>query len=620
MFRARLTLLFLSSIVLVVAVVWVILDFNREAYVRDQVAPSIKAAVTSWKALAENRNNALKKYVGFVMQSDLPRYLTLLREYRQEIKRVGDRTREEFPSRRNVPPERILKFVETEAKDALARFESGVQSSIKQPYAVEGGYPRYMRDLFASCLAESEVWPLCYFKLTYLPLTQIIFPAQKKQLGAAMPELFVLVDPDGRTTRLYFENLANTVDVLRVQDPDQAASNYRTHVRENFQQSAPMLEQLKSSFEPTISGFFVSGSHAFVAVAARIEAPSGDFLGALIVGYEVGRGRAMRDTVAAMGWRPVLEQCMDVDSRGEPDNRSSNVCEFELSRVDKGILYVFSDNGKNTVVGSPSPAQDAPPELTQYLRDAHHFPAYSSESMLAASVPVPMDFVAEGQGLYAVFFVDLAKALPGFRTIKVILMVFGLVLFLVSLIIIQILMRSFNRPFEKIDAAVHEVIGGNFDVMFPFDFQDQLPRAMGQSLCVMKAVLLGQPLPEDVEQQDGWSGDLRIAGAYESEAGGMDIPDGETPEVIDELPASKVTESATDYYKRIFREYVDARTAAGLDTSKVTYIRFVEKIAKTEMALRERYGCKQVIFKVVRKDAQVSLIPVKIVEDAPQPK
>jgi len=617
MFRMKLTLLLLFAIVLADATVWFMLDLNRESYVQEQVGPSLKAAETSWRTLAESRTAALKRYVADIMASDLPEYIAILRDNREEIKRVGDRTREEFRSRRAVPPERILSFVENEAKDALTRLEDRVAKTIKKPFSVEGGYPTYMRGLFASCLAETEAWPLCYFKLTYLPLTQVIFPQQKKILGAAMPELFVLVDPDGRTARLLLDNLSSSVDILRTQDPDKAASMYKTHVRENFQQTAPVLEQLRNSFEPMISSFVLLNDRAFVVVASRIESATGEYLGALIVGYEAGRSMARNDTMAVLGWRPVLEHCMHVASGkpGEEGDAWSARCEYEFSRVDKGILFVHNDNAKTTVVGSAAVGHASNADLAQFVRECRHYPAYSSDSLLAASIPIPLDFEAEGQGLNAVLYVDLEKSMTWFQSIKIVLLVSGIVIFLIGLLLIQFLMRSFTRPFERIDAAIHEVISGDFDAQFPFDFNEQMPRSMGQSLCIMKAVLLGQPLPEDVEQQDGWSGDLRIAADPDTS---LDVSEGDLATSLDQVPASSITESATEYYKRLYREYVDARRAAGLDVSKVTYIRFVEKIAKTEMALRDKYGCKQVIFKIVKKDNQVSLVPVKVVEESLQ--
>ena len=55
-------------------------------------------------------------------------------------------------------------------------------------------------------------------------------------------------------------------------------------------------------------------------------------------------------------------------------------------------------------------------------------------------------------------------------------------------------------------------------------------------------------------------------------------------------------------------------TTLGENTANITYIKFVEKIAKTEKSLREKYNSKQVIFKVATKDKQVVLVPLKVVD------
>jgi hypothetical protein len=80
------------------------------------------------------------------------------------------------------------------------------------------------------------------------------------------------------------------------------------------------------------------------------------------------------------------------------------------------------------------------------------------------------------------------------------------------------------------------------------------------------------------------------------------------------VAADSVKESATEYYRRLFREYTEAKRRLGEETNKITYIKFVEKIAKTEKALRSKYEVKQILLKVETKDNQVVLVPLKVVE------
>jgi hypothetical protein len=129
----------------------------------------------------------------------------------------------------------------------------------------------------------------------------------------------------------------------------------------------------------------------------------------------------------------------------------------------------------------------------------------------------------------------------------------------------------------------------------------------------MKAVLLGLPLPEDQERDDSWAADLRVAGGEEFQVNAAEITDEEIAK-IEEVAADQIKESATEYYRRLFREYVDARRGLGENVGNITYIKFVEKVAKTEKGLRERFGCKQVIFRVHVRDKQVALIPIKVVD------
>ena len=203
---------------------------------------------------------------------------------------------------------------------------------------------------------------------------------------------------------------------------------------------------------------------------------------------------------------------------------------------------------------------------------------------------------------------NLDQALVPFTNAKTVLIVVALILFVVAFIILQFLVRRLRKPLEAIDQGIHEIIGGNFEYRFPFDFTEELPSSMAQSLSVMKAILLGEPLPEEEETDNSWREELEVE-AHELEAsrgGGLAS--------IESISQAEISETKTEYYRRLFVEYVEARKSLGLDVAAVTYVRLIEKVARNEKALRDRYGCKQVLFRVELKENQVALIPIKVKE------
>lgn len=611
MFRLKLTLLYFFTIVLVVAVIWVLIDHQQNNYIEEQLYPSLKAAAASHRYLTEQRIAKLEEYVASFLASDIPGYLELLQSNKETIQKVNMRIREKFLHPDGVPPEKIIALAETEASVELDAFEKTV-GGMKPPREMKN-YPHFMRETFASCMAEKEPWAVCYFKMIYLPLTRIVFPEQKREFGDAFPQLLILVDTDG-TSRILFDNLDTAVDKLEEEDIYTAAVRYRNHIIENFDQTAAVLKELKTSFDPVISSHFVLGENrVFVVVASRIVGKKDKYLGAVIVGYELDKFHAWEDTATTLGFRPVLEQCMA--SVRNPDagaTVSQALCEYEAARQEKGTTY-FARTRKGQLIRAGSSLDERRANsLAKLVKNLSTSPGVVSSKVLAVQVPLPTDFVRENEAVFAAITIDLDAALAIFSTVRVIFVVLGVVVFLVGVVLLQLFVRSYTRPFEEIDRGIHEIIGGNFDYSFPFNFREELPRSMAQSLSIMKAVLLGQPLPEDQERDESWAANLRIEGEIPSIADEIS----EAALELEEITSDEVRESATDYYHRLFKEYVAARKVVGESVSGITYAKFVEKIARTEKNLREKYNCQQILFRVEIKNKQVVLVPIKVVDKA----
>ncbi len=232
------------------------------------------------------------------------------------------------------------------------------------------------------------------------------------------------------------------------------------------------------------------------------------------------------------------------------------------------------------------------------------------------AVPTFVNGVAYGsryQTLRVGLAVHRANWVGAFSTLQTYVPMFGGILFLIGVILFWMLIRNHTRPFEEIDRGIHEVINGNFDYEFPFNYNEELPSVMAQSLNLMNAVLLGKPLPEDEDETGGvWEGAAIVsspANAAPGVSGGLIIemePDGS------DAPPDLMREPAETYYKRLYGSYRQSRSETGNPDDVITYVRFVEQLVKSERELKGRLECKHVRFMVNQRDGNVVLTPIPV--------
>lgn len=62
----------------------------------------------------------------------------------------------------------------------------------------------------------------------------------------------------------------------------------------------------------------------------------------------------------------------------------------------------------------------------------------------------------------------------GFEMFQLYVFIFGFVLFIVGIFLFFLFMGNYMCLFEKIDSGFYEVINGNFDYQFLFDYNEEL--------------------------------------------------------------------------------------------------------------------------------------------------
>ena len=180
-----------------------------------------------------------------------------------------------------------------------------------------------------------------------------------------------------------------------------------------------------------------------------------------------------------------------------------------------------------------------------------------------------------------------------FGSLILLVLILGGVVFFVGFVLIFVAAHYYAKPFEKIDEGIHEILSGNHDHQFGFADRDDLANSMAQNLNLMVAVLSGNTLPDD-SSASRWVETLMIE-------------DGEASE--EHSVADGGSESAEQYYRRVFDDYIVMREKLGKSVDGITYVKFVEKLVKTEKAYKATHGVERVRYSVVQREDQVVLVP-----------
>lgn len=219
------------------------------------------------------------------------------------------------------------------------------------------------------------------------------------------------------------------------------------------------------------------------------------------------------------------------------------------------------------------------------------------------------------QDLRVVVSQNLRSLAAAFGSARTTLFLIGLLVTILAVGVLVWLLRSFYRSFEVLDQGVHEVINGNLDYQFPFEFGEDLARGLGQSLNLMSLVLQGRPLPEEVEEQEAgrssWFNELQVLDSGQAEP---EWDESSRPTVAFDLDAARALaeEPADAYYKRIYSEFLDARRSIGLPTEGINYPKFLERLVHLEQGLKKKHRSPMVRFAVKTRNGTVVLDPIPI--------
>ncbi|MFH1531555.1 MAG: MXAN_5187 C-terminal domain-containing protein [Pseudomonadota bacterium] len=599
------------------------IDEERAAYHDQDLLPSLKSATRAYEGLVEQRLAQLEDFARDLERTDLVVYLDALHDFRGAIREVGNKRREAFPGMRRpteAMEQRLKSFVQDAAGEEIETFRTVLDATVQDvPEGISRkDYIAKLGDILVSCMAEQEPWDVCYFKLTYLPLSLTLFGKLAEFYEDRLPQLFLLVDEDGQTGRIDIRNLSSLLRGDKDTDLYREATQYDAHRMQSFDRYVPQIEALRTSDDPSASVLFSdSQKKTYLAVVRRLMGKTGGVRGYVVVGFEVDEVLSKRDTRAVMGVRPRLEHCEQYRFAGEANIDdavlSEESCEYEAGLQVGAVTYLYRSSAGSMEVRGSSLAGTGGEEIARMVSSNPGAPVVVSDQYLVGPVEIGLDYAKPGEQLVAALTVDRRNAERFYDGVCLWTILVGILVFLVGVVLMIWMTRASRLPYEEIDAAVHEIISGNLSHQIPFHFREELPNSLGQSLSVMRAVLLGEPLPEDQETDESWAAGLIVVGGD-----GPDDVDEETgeslkaePEIVKE---KDLKETRTEYYQRVYKEFLDAKRQLGEDISTITFTSFVDRLVRTEKGLRERFGCKSVRFRVELKNKQVALIPLRIIE------
>jgi hypothetical protein len=178
---------------------------------------------------------------------------------------------------------------------------------------------------------------------------------------------------------------------------------------------------------------------------------------------------------------------------------------------------------------------------------------------------------------------------------------------LVAVILGLLVLRSTTAAYDRVEQGVLEMVSGNTE----YKFDPHLPGgagSLGHALNLLVAQLLGRPPPDREPADMAWADPFFIAelSAEEITAHGYHAVAAHREDLDSGLGLTLA------YYEKLFQEYLEARRRIGERAEEVSLEQFIERVRKSEEALRHKYQCPVVKFQVITREGKVTLKPIPI--------
>jgi hypothetical protein len=329
-----------------------------------------------------------------------------------------------------------------------------------------------------------------------------------------------------------------------------------------------------------------------VAVAP-IATPEGVIRGALLVGYVLNARDAqlkhdlLGTEVAYFHDGKVHTSSFIAEGIGDSAKEDGN-----RTQALNAVLFTLGDKP-----GQQAVQKQAPTELFHFLLDGHEY----------AAVAAPLFGNAFDKTSGVVLLNSITSEMDRVSGVGLKIIGFGVLAILVALGAAVMTALRFIKPLDKIELGVADIINGNIDYTFkPVgpDFE-----GLSNSLNVMMARLLGrdEPNEDEVEEESDESQRWRSEQMLVEE---IAAPSGEPSN--DPQVQALAQENETQYFARIYAEYVAALKSQSKPTAGITVQAFTTKLRLVEGGLKQKWKCRSVRFRVVVQGDLVTLKPVPL--------
>ena len=397
-------------------------------------------------------------------------------------------------------------------------------------------------------------------------------------LTAEEPTIVVLTDTRGRI-------LARNLD-LRHNSAGQSLA-----------ESLPALERVLQDGRSRFDVWHRERQEKFLGTAiAPVRAADQRIIGALVVGYDLSNGMLNEESSLLSSRLAILT--------------SDSVYSSSLTSDQATALQqeLFSEGSASRSRVQQALGDDAEASSAWTL-------SLVGQDFLAVAAPLPMTPAAD------VAYVVLrsptqAMAAMSWTSLLLLFLAIGVLLVIGYGLYVSAVL---GRPLEQIEEDVLAVINGNSDLRIDIQSTEfgGLAYRINQLINVFTGV--GEEDSEGRISQapaapddSGWTG----AEFGESLAGATPPPanaaSARAPVNDEEVASAVASEPEDEYWGRLYREYVEAKSAVGEDVSNITEERFVKRMKGNAKSLTAKHDCSDVRFRVRRDGDQVILQPVII--------
>lgn len=323
-----------------------------------------------------------------------------------------------------------------------------------------------------------------------------------------------------------------------------------------------------------------------VTVAPVLDPETGSTLGTVLVAYAITQPEA-RKQEALLGARVVYfyDKGIHTSSFGSAKEQQSSIGKllFDGGLAEQALTAKSGLGDIRTVSHGGK----------EYLATTGRLPRYFSKKVVEG-YPSP-----KAGAMVLISLTDASKSVGSAGMAILMVGFLGIVLVLLGM---HLAARRILHPLEEIENGVNDIINGNLDRTFESVGTDL--DGFANALNVMLARILGRPEPGEEEfDEDGNVIQTHAHLPHMNQTGPIDVKQAEA-----EALAAEPLET---YLHRVHSEFIAAKQALD-DHAEVDYQDFVKKLMANEASLKQKYGAREVRFKVVTDEGKVTLKPVPI--------